>query len=66
MGSAGVFVRLPSLQGLGDMQSSIRIPLAATGWFEPGMAYRPWEHIAVQFSINVLNPFALARSAVQS
>jgi hypothetical protein len=48
------------------MQGSIRIPLAATGWFEPGMAYRPWEYIAVQFSINVLNPFALARSAVQS
>lgn len=66
MGSAGVFVRLPGLQGPGDMQGSIRIPLAATGWFEPGMAYRPWEYIAVQFSINVLNPFALARSAVQS
>ncbi|MGA1374266.1 MAG: hypothetical protein ACO3YQ_05595, partial [Flavobacteriales bacterium] len=65
MGSAGVFVRLPSFQGTGAMQSSIRIPLAATDWFEPGMEYRPWEHIAVQFSINVLNPFTLVRSAVQ-
>jgi hypothetical protein len=65
LGSAGVYVRLPSLQGAGAMQSCIRIPLVASGWFESGAAYRPWEYIAVQFSINTLNPFALVRSALQ-
>ena len=65
LASTGLYLRLPSSPNTaGGLRSSIRIPLAATGWFSEGMAYRPWESIAVVVSIDALNPFRFARNVV--
>ena len=65
LASAGLYVRLPrAASPTGGLRSSIRIPLAASGWFSEGMAYRPWESIAITVSIDALNPFRFARDVV--